>query len=117
MTCKDCLLFGKCRFDVHFSDGDLQMQCRGDVEEKCEGFVDKSRFVELPCKVGDTVYCFAPCFDEIHNSKLKVVEAEILEVRTIATVLGLNFDVDKIGKTVFLTKEEAEKALAERKEK
>lgn len=80
----------------------------------CNMFKDKSRFVEVPCKAGDTVYCFAPCFDEIHNSKLKVVEAEILEVRTIATVLGLNFDVDKIGKTVFLTKEEAEKALAER---
>ena len=42
---------------------------------------------------------------------MKVVESEIVEVRTIATVLGLNFDVDKIGKTVFLTREEAEKAL------
>ena len=117
MTCEDCMLFGKCRFDVHFSDGDLQMQCRGDVEERCEGFVDKSSFVELPCKVGDTVYCFAPCFGTDHYPKLKVVEKEIVELKTIATVFGLNFDIDSIGKTIFLTREEAEKALAERKEK
>ena len=58
-----------------------------------------------------------PFIDEDHHPKLKVVEAEILEVRTTTTVLGLNFDVDKIGKTVFLTKEEADKALAEREEK
>ena len=42
---------------------------------------------------------------------MKVVEKEIIELKTIATVFGLNFDIDNIGKTVFLTREEAEKAL------
>lgn len=77
----------------------------------CTMFKDKSRFVELPCKVGGIVYCFEPCFDTDHHPKLKVVEKEIIELKTIATVFGLNFDINNIGKTVFLTREEAEKAL------
>ena len=63
------------------------------------------------------MYCFAPCFDADHHPMLKVAEKEIVELKTIATVFGLNFDIDSIGKTIFLTREEAEKALAEREEK
>lgn len=66
-------------------------------------------------KVGDIVYCFAPCFDTDRHPKLKVVEKEIKELKTIATVFGLNFDINSIGKTVFLTREEAEKALKDRR--
>ena len=82
----------------------------------CTMFKDKSRFVELSCKVGDIVYCFAPCFGTDHNPKLKVVEKEIIELKTIATVFGLNFNIDSIGKTIFLTREEAEKALDKQRE-
>lgn len=78
-------------------------------------FKDKSRFVELPCKVGDIVYCFAPCFDTDRHPKLKVVEKEIIELKTTLTVSGLISDIDNIGKTVFLTREEAEKALEDMK--
>lgn len=67
--------------------------------------------------MGDIVYCFAPCFGTDHHPKLKVAEKEIIELKTFATVFGLNFDIDSIGKTIFLTREEAEKALEERKEK
>ena len=113
--CSDCLHFEACELNsamrIHLST----------IAQKnayyCKAFKDKSRFVELPCKVGDIVYCFAPCFDTDHNPKLKVVEKEIVELKTIATVFGLNFDIDSIGKTIFLTREEAEKALAEREEK
>lgn len=108
-TCKDCLHYKVCQFHI---DEETTM-----TTYECDNFTDSSEWVHLPCKAGDMVFCFAPCFDEIRHPKLKIVEAEIIEVRTIATVLGLNFDVDKIGKTVFLTREEAEKALAERKEK
>ena len=96
MTCKDCLHYEVCYYH--------------DFEE-CEGFKDKSEWVHLPCKVGDVVYCFEPCFDIDHHPKLKVVEKEIIQLKTIATVFGLNFDIDNIGKTVFLTREEAESAL------
>lgn len=77
----------------------------------CTMFKDKSRFVELPCKVGDVIYCFAPCFDADHRPRLKVIEREIIRLRTTLTVSGLISDINNIGKTVFLTREEAEKAL------
>lgn len=73
----------------------------------------RDEWVHLPCKVGDIVYCFAPCFDPDRNPKLIVLEKEIIELKTIATVYGLIFDIDSIGKSVFLTREEAEKALEE----
>ena len=101
MTCKDCLHYEVCYYH--------------DFEE-CEWFEDKSEWVHLPCKVGDIVYCFEPCFDTDHYPKLKVAEKEIVELKTIATVLGLNFDINSIGKTVFLTREEAEKALDKQRE-
>ena len=108
MNCKDCIHQTAC-FDW----------CRGFGQEAelCEHFSDKSEWIHLPCKVGDVAYCYEPCFDADHTPKLKVVEKEIVELKTIATVFGLNFDVKSIGKTVFLTREEAEKALTERSKK
>ena len=79
--------------------------------EGCTAFEDKAEWVHLPCKAGDVVYCFAPCFDTHHRPRLKVVEREIIRLKTTLTVSGLISDIDNIGKTVFLTREEAEKAL------
>ena len=112
MTCKDCLHFEVCEAVIGKSNRVGRNSLR--VSEKhCpyNSFKDKSEWIYLPYKVGDIVYCFAPCFDTDHHPKLKVVEKEIIELKTIATVFGLNFDINNIGKTVFLTREEAEKAL------
>lgn len=58
---------------------------------------DKSgRLVVLPCKVGDTVYTLTRTFDGADV----VGEAELWWT-----------DIPHLGKTVFLTREEAEKAL------
>ena len=46
---------------------------------------------------------------------MKVIEREIIKLRTTLTVSGLISDIDNIGKTVFLTREEAEKALKDMK--
>ena len=75
-------------------------------------------FLRLPCKVGDTIFYL--------NRKL-ILEYKVTGFavdRTGAWLVyvehyadkkdktyGYNFDVGKIGKTVFLTKEEAEQAL------
>ena len=78
--------------------------------------------IVLPCKVVDTVYGIAqPCggckaFNEVMTEEyLKMCQKcdrfEIIEVK---------FDYELIpewGKTVFLTKEQAEKALAERSDR
>ena len=107
MTCKDCL---------HFEVCDYAGECQY-PQGYCKFFKDKSEWIHLPYKVGDIVYCFAPCFDADHHPKLKVIEKEIIELKTTATVLGLNFDIHNIGKTIFLTREEAEKALKDMRNK
>ena len=56
-----------------------------------------------PCKVGDTVY---------QIDGVRVYESTIKNV--IYDTNGVAFDEDAIGTTVFLTREEAEKALKER---
>ena len=116
-TCKDCLHFDVC--EAVRGRPDLVGKNSLRIAEKhCpyNSFSDKSEWVHLPCKVGDVVYCYEPCFGSDHNPKLKVVEKEIVELKTIATVFGLNFDIDSIGKTIFLTREEAEKALDKQRE-
>lgn len=106
MNCKDCIHQTAC-FDW----------CRGFGQEAelCEHFSDKAEWVHLPCKLGDNVYCFEPSFNQMRKPELKVLKTKIIDVKTIMTVYGLNFNIDDVGKTVFLTREEAEKALAERK--
>ena len=122
MTCKDCIHWKACRNTAYEYAGEDaasaydEDSCCKHFAEICENFADKSEWVHLPCKVGDIVYCFAPCFGTDHHPKLKVVEKEIVELKTIATVFGLNFDIDSIGKTIFLTREEAEKALDKQRE-
>lgn len=105
-SCKDCLHYEACLQchspSVGWSEND---------GEWCKCFTSIFEWVHLPCRVGDIIYCFAPCFDTDHHPKLKVVEKEIIELKTIATVFGLNFDIYSIGKTIFLNREEAEKAL------
>lgn len=79
------------------------------------------RVVVLPCKVGDTIY-FARAH---HILQYKVTgyemgEASISQVRSkhVDKETGLTFNFTfrpgSIGKTVFLTREEAERALMER---
>ena len=102
MICENCLYNKNCQF--------LLKHKKKEVEE-CTAFADKSEWVQLPGRVGDVVYCFAPCFGTDHRPRLKVVEREIIKLKTTLTVSGLISDIDNIGKTVFLTREEAEKAL------
>lgn len=45
MTCKDCIHCDVCQYK------ELPI-----IAEQCVDFKDKSKYIELPCKVGDTVY-------------------------------------------------------------
>ena len=112
MTCKDCLHYDVCE-EIRGRSNRVGKNSLRVAEKHCpyNSFADKSEWVHLPCKVGDVVYCFAPCFDADHRPRLKVVEREIIRLKTTLTVSGLISDIDNIGKTVFLTREEAERAL------
>ena len=81
--------------------------------------------IELPCKVGDTVYYLNARY---HMALYRNTIYEAKVARIVITSLGVALvihirdesgccevpDVKDFGKTVFLTQEEAEKALAER---
>ena len=80
-----------------------------------ENLEEQGRLVKLPCKVGDTVYSIA------NDGKIFPVKAT-REVRIVNGVLHIICEscrysdlvsYDDIGKTVFLTKSEAEQKLKE----
>lgn len=101
MTCKDCFHYKMCNY--------------GQIGRLCADFSNKSEWIHLPCKMGDNVYCFEPSFNQMRKPKLRVLKTKIIDVKTIMTVYGLNFSIDDVGKTVFLTREEAEKELEKRR--
>lgn len=81
-----------------------------------EDLQEAGRLVELPCAVGDTVYGIF-C-DEVYPKK--IIRIEINPHTNPQLWMGTKFDfssgtIDRIdmvlGKTVFLTREEAEAAL------
>lgn len=88
--------------------------------DMAEGFVDfliEKGFIMPSCKVGDTVYRL----DERNGKVLdwwEITQIQIYEDEMLYIDDSDNYFLDgDIGKTVFLTKEEAERALAERKGK
>lgn len=80
---------------------------------------DEGRLVVLPCKVGDTVWMVHQILTSTVNnviSKMTVTELRGNRLNPIWFVIDgeygrTSFHPSEIGKTVFLTREEAEKAL------
>lgn len=69
--------------------------------------------VELPCKVGDTVY--EPCK---YHKKIYAFEVKGFTISEKVELINLetrNFFARELGEKIFLTREEAEKALEDLK--
>ncbi len=75
---------------------------------------EEGRLVVLPCKVGDTVY-YTLC-GRIFLVTVKQFRTNALQEWKVVIAFDSNYkeilDCVDFGKTVFLTREEAEKALA-----
>jgi hypothetical protein len=85
----------------------------------CPLFKPKSRFVELPCEVGQTVYVPSgdEAYDWVDEYRVESIRFNEKGVCEICLELGLSWiDIEPsdIGTEVFLSREEAEKALKER---
>lgn len=131
MNCKDCIHVKVCgeyvaglaaaRGVIIDNQAELEeiLEC-----DDCEHFKDRSRLKELPCRVGDKVY-----FNNVHLRYARVIAIYIdasggmfdLDITTnIATATGYEHFINKdytfedIGRRLFLTREEAERALKER---
>ena len=83
-----------------------------------EDLEEQGRLIELPCKIGDTVYSFS--FNIVYPFTVNGFEINKYEVEFKGSYCGeeksleywsIRFPVSKIGKAVFLTREEAEAAL------
>ena len=94
----------------------------GDAIEKLaeyETAEEEGRLVVLPCKVGDTVWMVHQILTSTVNnviSKMPVTELRGNRLNPIWFAIDgeygrTSFHPSEIGKTVFLTREEAEKAL------
>ena len=87
-----------------FTDEEIQAL----AQAKAEG-----RLVVLPCKVGDVVWKIKAVFSYFSKPMEDRVDRIIISNNEILVCCtgGAKFSIDSIGKTVFLTREEAEKAL------
>lgn len=111
MTCKECVHYEVCKaYNKYFR------------EDVCGHFIPQSQFYESPCGVGKTVY-------KITRNKVKECEVVFVGISADEKCSYFNFVENYadgtfyksysmvfgvIGKTVFLSREDAEKALKER---
>lgn len=117
VTCKDCLHNHVCALWRAQEEQDAKSWSDSD-DWDCDYFDDKSRFVELPCKVGDVVYSVITAFNVPIESKIYEIcfRSGILAFRAARKgYFGIAFTENDIGKTVFFDCREAEAALAERR--
>ena len=112
MTCKDCLCKDVCFYIRNAEDVIAEINPLA-----CPHFKPKSRFVELPCEDGQTVYFIDVCRTAEDFGKSFVNFGVVTKVSC-----DNKFVVVKGGSIlgwgcVFLSREEAEKALKEREDR
>ena len=129
MTCKDCLHYELCKYntfqEAHYFGKAKEIYITIDNNSPCKYFADCSEWVHLPCKVGDTIYklWYGPChlgetYPDSYGCDGCYDECDIKKVITEYKVPSLRFIIDELmnGSCVYyLTREEAEKALEEKK--
>lgn len=111
-------------FDLQYSDGTI---------EKFADYLLENGVIVLPCKVGDVVYAQKGCFYLPHATQIKsnaIITCEVIAIKEtkkgkyillkplLEESFGMRsangwFPFSSLGKTVFLTREEAEQALKE----
>lgn len=79
---------------------------------------EQGLLLRLPCKVGDTLYVIRKLCDGKETRVIEETVAKSFDLRTlqryVLTSYGHRLNFANFGKTVFLTRAEAEHALAER---
>ena len=70
---------------------------------------EQGLLIRLPCKVGDFVYILTPKKNDYIETNIKRIVVYDNDIEIVTCICVRN--IKEIGKTVFLTKEEAEQAL------
>lgn len=121
-TCKDCIHQQVC---IMYDAFDYEEPTTGDL---CRFFKDKSKFIEKPFDIRDTIYVITKYN---YSSPYEIVKCIVDKIRlkdgnTVTfscsgfyankkRYVAGTFKTSAVGKTVFLTREEAEKKLEELK--
>lgn len=104
MKCENCIHYEAC---LPFYEN-IKMKL-------CDMFEDKDLYIKLPCKIGTEVYGVStPCGGcEHYSNSLKEALNTCRRCKKKEVIsFGFSYDcIGEFGKTVFLTKEEAEAAL------
>ena len=122
-TCKDCLHYEVCAANEYvfsqFTDEIFERLIYIGNRIDCKRFKDKSRYIELPCEFMQK--CFV--IPTIENRLNEITEMKCIGFAFTNDSPNANLITDKnelyqpcfgaFGKTVFLTREEAEIALKE----
>lgn len=79
-----------------------------------EDLEEQGLLLRLPCKVGDTLYQVIADINEYKVTAIEIYEGKVVICAdNLDTGIGFSFCAERIGRRYFLTKAEAEKALAE----
>ena len=122
LTCTDCIHDYVCHNlnNLNYWNKD---DPNGDPMDKfCLCFKNKELFIELPCKVGDTVYDIAEFIDKYDHPEIFKINVEWITItadkddRLCFDLNGFVYHLEDFGRIIFLTKAEAEAKLAEQKD-
>lgn len=104
-TCKDCIHHDVCKHIDYVLDfhNKSTKEAEEELPIKCTSFNDKERFIELPCKVGDTIYTESWIKGRVTSFKAPDVEW-IIENKAL------------FGKELFLDPNEATEKILKSKE-
>ena len=118
MTCKDCVHYEVCgtkRFK------EVNENAYPKIQYKCDHFKPKSRFVELPCEVGQEWYWINFVSKEIETDRVFAItiseDGFTIKTITISSKAICTFSEKRFKQIMFSSKEEAENALKEREKK
>lgn len=117
MTCKNCLHYEACNYQI-CEETDMTVA-------ECTHFTARSEWIHLPCKIGDNVYC-------IFENKVCIANVLAFYIDKVGIICELKISlngelptapcsvchIDRDSYTdndICLTREEAEKALEEKK--
>jgi hypothetical protein len=114
MTCKECVHY-EVYNDLVFGGGISNSDTKG-----CRHFKPKSRFVELPCEVGQEFYWINFVSKEIETDRVIAIniyeDGFTITTKTISSGSKAicTYGENRFKQIMFLSREAAEKALKER---
>ena len=115
--CKNCLHYEVCA-DVMKKELFIKEKMLKIANPICKCFLDKSKIIELPCKVGDTVYRITQCSCEDIDGEQTEAECpyKLRVVGCNVTEMNIFMFAREWESATFPTREEAERALKERED-